>query len=445
MGKKVLEIINSLVDEKSFIELNGCTVSKSVDPNKISRDEKGDGVLTGYARVNDKLVFIYGQDTSVLNGSLSKMQARKISSLYQKAIDVGAPIIGIFDNSGFRLSEGICGMYSLGEILNIQGRAHGVIPQISIAVDKCMGISAILAENSDFLFIEEKANLFLTPDASSAKAPSAKDLAEEGVADFCGDIGSIAAKIRELLSFIPQNCDNNEMYVETVDDLNRQTVGVSQKGTRDTIVEIADNNIYYEANATFAHPATIGFIKLNGQTIGVLGIVEEDKVCGHAIKKMTRLLNFCNLFRIPVLMVANAKSFHVCEGSGGDVGLLKSIFKFSKTYSEITVPKVTLIKKAYGVAGMLMGAKSMGADIVYAFENSETGIMDEKALVEMQYELELKSVGDKASFINEKIDEVKQRDSVASLAGEGYVDDIIDDSQTRQLLVSAFEMLYTKM
>ena len=168
MGKKVLEIISSLVDEKSFIELNGCAVSKSVNPNKISRDEKGDGVLTGYARINDRLVFAYGQDESVANGSLSKMQAKKISSLYQKAIDVGAPIIGIFDNSGFRLGEGICGMYSLGEILNMQGKAHGVIPQISIAINNCMGISAILAENSDFLFIEEKANLFLTPSKDAA-------------------------------------------------------------------------------------------------------------------------------------------------------------------------------------------------------------------------------------------------------------------------------------
>ena len=144
-------------------------------------------------------------------------------------------------------------------------------------------------------------------------------------------------------------------------------------------------------------------------------------------------------------MIANATAFHVCEGSGGDVGLLKSIFRFSKTYSEITVPKVTLIKKAYGDAGMLMGAKSMGADVVYAFENANVGIMDEKTLVEMQYEMELKSAGDKNSFINEKIDEVKQRDSLASLAGDGYVDDIIDEANTRQLLVSTFEMLYTKM
>lgn len=444
MGKKVLEIISSLVDEKSFIELNGCAVSKSVNPNKISRDEKGDGVLTGYARINDRLVFVYGQDESVANGSLSKMQAKKISSLYQKAIDVGAPIIGIFDNSGFRLGEGICGMYSLGEILNMQGKAHGVIPQISIAINNCMGISAILAENSDFLFIEEKANLFLTPsmDAAGLKA---SDIAEKGIADFCGDIGVISSKVRQLLSFLPQNCDNSEMYIETNDDLNRQTSGISQKGTKDTIIEIADNNEYYEMCETFAHPATAGFIKLNGQVIGALGITNSDKVCGHAFKKMTRLLSFCNLFHIPVLMIANARAFHVCEGSGGDAGLLKSIFRFSKTYSEITVPKVTLIKEAYGVAGMLMGAKSMGADVVYAFENANVGIMDEKTLVEMQYEIELKSVGDKNSFINEKIDEVKQRDSLASLAGDGYVDDIIDEASARQLLVSTFEMLYTKI
>lgn len=444
MGKKVLEIINSLVDEKSFIELNGCAVSKSVNPNKISRDEKGDGVLTGYARINDRLVFVYGQDESVANGSLSKMQAQKISSLYQKAIDVGAPIIGIFDNSGFRLGEGICGMYSLGEILNMQGKAHGVIPQISIAINNCMGISAILAENSDFLFIEEKANLFLTP-STDAAGLKASDIAEKGIADFCGDIGTITSKVRGLLSFLPQNCDNNEMYVETNDDLNRQTSGISQMGTKETIITLADNNEYYEVCETFAHPATAGFIKLNGQTIGALGVTNPDKVCGHAFKKMTRLLSFCNLFHIPVLMIANAKAFHVCEGSGGDAGLLKSIFRFSKTYSEITVPKVTLIKEAYGVAGMLMGAKSMGADVVYAFENANVGIMDEKTLVEMQYEIELKSVGDKNSFINEKIDEVKQRDSLASLAGDGYVDDIIDEASTRQLLVSTFEMLYTKM
>lgn len=444
MGKKILDIINSIVDEKSFIELNGSVVSKPLNPNKVNREDKGDGVLTGYCRIKDKLVFVYGQDESVLSGSLSTMQSKKIVSLYEKAIEVGAPIIGIYDNSGFRLDEGICGMYSLGNILKAQGRASGIIPQISIVLKNCGGISAILARSADFLFIEEKANLFVLSNGSE-KDSKASELAEEGICDFCASESEIASKVVGLLDMIPQNCDNSEMYVETVDDLNRQTPSISSKEPRDMIVDIADNNIYYEVSKEFCMKVTSGFIKLNGQTIGVYSVLKPDKVCPHAFKKMTRFIKFCNLFKIPVLTIANAENLHACKEGGGDAALIDAIREYLLVYSQMSSPKVTLVKKAYGVAGMLLGSKTIGSDVVFAYDNSETGIMDEKSMIEMQYELELKSVGDKNQFINDKTAEIKNRDSVYSLAGEGYIDDIIDGSQTRQMLISVFEMLYTKM
>ena len=271
--------IEALLDENSFVEIGSCVTARSTDFNLSEKETPSDGVITGYGVIDGSLVYVYSQDASVLNGTIGEMHAKKIVRLYELAMKTGAPVIGLVDCAGFRLQEATDALNAFGEIYAKQVAASGVIPQITGIFGTCGGGLAVMPGLTDFTFMEEKkAKLFVnSPNAldgneiSKCDTSSAKYQSEEsGLADVTGSEDEIIAKMRELVSLLPSNYEDNSAYVECTDDLNRvcpELVNCAGD-TSIALSLLADNQEFFEVKADYAKDMVVGFIRLNGATVG---------------------------------------------------------------------------------------------------------------------------------------------------------------------------------
>lgn len=423
------ERIYGVLDAGSFIEIGACITGRTT-AGTVGCSMDGDGVVTGYGTVNDRLVYVYAQNTA---SSIGEMHAKKISNIYNMALNMGAPIIAIVDCSGVRVSEGNDSLYSFGKIFAHQAKASGIIPQVTVIYGNCGGGMAVAASMSDFVLMEKNAKLFVqSPNAITGNYEEKCDTAssefnakETGICDFYGTESEINEKARELMSFMPQN--NEEDFSSDIceDDLNRSVSGIESLCKSEFLTQVADDGKFLELKDNHASCITVGFIKLNGHTVGVVANNKKD-LCHMGIKKAIKLLNFCDAFNIPVLTVADVKGF--CKSKENETALARALGKLTYTYANLTVPSVTVVAgEAYGTAGISMGSKSLGTDIVFAYQNSKMGIMEKDLL-------------DSLTDVN------KEKDIYSALynAERGYVDDIINPAETRQRLAAAYEMLYTK-
>lgn len=424
-----LERISGIFDAGSFIEIGACITGRSAAGTPASMD--GDGVVTGYGTVNGRLVYVYAQNAS---SSVGEMHAKKISSIYNMALNMGAPVIAVVDCAGVRIEEGNDSLFSFGKIFAHQAKASGIIPQISMIYGNCGGGMAVAASMSDFVLMEKNAKLFVqSPNAVAGNFEEKCDTAsaefnakETGICDFLGTAAEISEKVRELISFLPQNNEEDFSSEICEDDLNRSVAGIDSLKTKsEFLMQIADDGKFLEVKAEHAKSMTTGFIRLNGHTVGTVAN-NKQHFCHMGIKKAVKFLRFCDAFNIPVLTVADVRSFG--KSKDNETALARALGKLTYTYSELTVPSVTVVAgEVYGTAGLVMGSKALGTDLVYAFSNAKMGIME-------------KSLLDGLTDVN------KDRDVYSALynAERGYVDDIIDPSETRQRLAAAYEMLYTK-
>lgn len=451
--------IESLLDANSFVEIGAAITARSTDFNLGKVDAPSDGVITGYGLIEGKLVYVYSQNPEVLNGSIGEMHAKKITRIISDAVKMGAPVIGCIDCSGIRLEEASDALNGFGEIYAAKANASGVVLQMDIIFGNCGGGMAVASSMSDFTFMSTDGKFYVTsPDAVDENKAEKCDTSEasyvESMSDAIDMIGSeaeIIAEARRLVSILPGN-NEDEAIADCADDINRACTGINLfgKDKLSVIRTIADGGLFVETKANYCRSMITGFALLNGACVGVVANAysSEDKkaitLCPNAAKKAAAFIGFCDSFNIPILTLAEISGFATSKAA--ESKMAKAAAALTAAYAESSVPKVTcIIGAVYGSAAMMMNSKATGADFVYAWPELGMGMMDAKSAVKIIYADEIKAADDKVKFIDEKTAEYRAAfGSVESAAARGYVDTIIDPSTTRQYVIAAFEMLYSK-
>ena len=454
--------IATLLDEGSFVEIGGAVTARSTTFNLQEKAAPSDGVITGYGVIDGNLVYVYSQDADVLGGALGEMHAKKIARIYDMAMKMGAPVIGLVDCAGLRLQEATDALEAFGSLYHKQALASGVIPQVTAIFGMCGGGLAVVPGLTDFTFMEAKdGKLFVnSPNAlegneiSKCNTASAEYQSKTaGLVDGIGAEAEILGQIRDLVCMLPANNEDDMSYEECTDDLNRICADIANasEDTAIALAQIADNQILVETKKDYAKEMVTGFIRLNGMTVGVVANrskvynaeaeveAEFDSVLTvDGCKKATDFVNFCDAFSIPVLTLTNVTGFAATVES--EKNMASAVAKLTYAFANATVPKVNVIVgKAFGSAYVSMNSKSIGADLVYAWPTAEIGMMDAKLAAQIMY------ADADAETLNEKAAEYKElQSSPNSAAARGYVDAIIEPADTRKYVIGAFEMLFTK-
>ena len=454
--------IATLLDEGSFVEMGGAVTARSTTFNLQEKADPSDGVISGYGVIDGNLVYVYSQDADVLGGALGEMHAKKIARIYDMAMKMGAPVIGLIDCAGLRLQEATDALEAFGSLYHKQALASGVIPQVTAIFGMCGGGLAVVPGLTDFTFMEAKdGKLFVnSPNAlegneiSKCNTASAEYQSKTaGLVDGIGAEAEILGQIRDLVCMLPANNEDDMSYEECTDDLNRICADIANasEDTAIALAQIADNQILVETKKDYAKEMVTGFIRLNGMTVGVVANrskvynaeaeveAEFDSVLTvDGCKKATDFVNFCDAFSIPVLTLTNVTGFAATVES--EKNMASAVAKLTYAFANATVPKVNVIVgKAFGSAYVSMNSKSIGADLVYAWPTAEIGMMDAKLAAQIMY------ADADAETLNEKAAEYKElQSSPNSAAARGYVDAIIEPADTRKYVIGAFEMLFTK-
>ncbi len=451
--------VNELLDENSFVELGALVTSRNTDFDLSQSQTPSDGVVIGHGLIDGNLVFVYSQDASVLGGSIGEMHAKKIMSVYDMAIKMGAPVIGLLDCAGVRLQESVDALESIGAIYAKAVSASGVVPQILGVFGNCGGGLSVLTSISDFTLMTEDAKLFVNPaDTIPGNRSEVLDTAaasfqykEAGNVDFVGKESEVMDEIRRFITILP-GCNVEEGCVEEcLDDLNRASEGLDDKykNAADFASEISDNHLFVETKAGYAKEMVTGFVKLNGITVGLVANSQETSVDGETVelgKKLTSagcekaadFISFCDAFDIPVLSLTNTNGYEasVCA----EKHLAKSLGKMVYAFANATVPKISFIcGEAVGSAYVTMNSKSLGADLVYAFADALVGPMDANAAAKIMYAEEGADV-----IASKAADFDSNNCGVSNAARRGYVDRIVEPCDARKYLIAGFEMLFTK-
>jgi methylmalonyl-CoA decarboxylase subunit alpha len=456
------ERITALLDDNSFVEVGAFVTRRSTDFNIQQKETPADGVITGYGLIDGNLVYIYSQDASSIGGSVGEMHAKKIVNIYNLALKVGAPVLGLIDSTGLRLQEATDALNGFGEIYLKQTLASGIIPQITAIFGNSGGGLAVLASLSDFSFMEGKqARLFVnSPNALTGNNKDKLDTskavyqAKTGLVDYVGETeADVIEKIRELVTILPSNNEDDASFDECSDDLNRMLTNFASEisDSKKALADISDNQYLFEIKPDFAKEMVTGFIRLNGVTVGAVanrteitddaGKVTEKfdgSLTSAGAEKAADFVNFCDAFEIPVLTLTNVNGYKASIEE--EKTIAKASAKLIYSFANATIPKVNIIiGKAYGTAYLAMNSKHIGADMVFALPTAEIGTMDATLAAQIIYD------GEAADVIKVKAEEYAALQSSAEAAAKrGYVDSIIEAEAVRQHAIYSFEMLFTK-
>ncbi len=460
--------IEALLDDNSFVEIGGYVTARSTDFNMQQKETPADGVITGYGVIEGNLVYVYSQDATVMNGSMGEMHAKKIVNLYQMALKVGAPIIGLIDCAGLRLQEATDALNGFGEVYMQQTLASGVIPQITAIFGTCGGGMAIVPTLTDFTFMEEKnAKLFVnSPNAIDGNSVSKLDSAsakfhseQSGMVDIVGEELSILAEIRKLITILPANNEDDLSYGECADDCNRLCLDLENAAADPAVVlsMLSDDSFVFETKKQYAKEMVTALIRLNGSTVGVVAnrsvLYGEDGeeaekfdpvLTTAGCEKAADFVQFCDAFDIPILTFVQVKGYRATMAE--EKTIARAAAKLTYAFANATVPKVSVVTgEAYGSAYLTMNSKSIGADVVYAWANASIGMMDATQAAKIMYAEELKKAENVGALVSEKaVEYASVQSSAVAAAKRGYVDDIIEAQDTRKYVIGAFEMLFTK-
>lgn len=442
---KAVERIYALLDERSFVEIGQAVTARSTDFQLDKVETPSDGVVTGYGLINGCPVYVYSQDVQVLGGSIGEMHSRKIVNLYDLAIKTGVPVIGMIDCAGIRLQESTDALHAFGMIYKKQTEASGVILQISAIFGNCGGGLSVFTTLTDFTLMEEKGQLFVNaPNAIEGNRKEVLNSAsavfqskEAGTVDFVGNETEVFEEIRKLTQIFPSNYKDQSKVIDCVDDLNRLCENISAGNGKEILIQIADQNEFVELKKDYGNDMAIGFIRLNGETIGCIAN-KEERISAQGAKKAASFVKLCDAFGIGILTVTDTVGF-VAEIEQ-EKELSQAIGAMTGAFVQATVPKVNVIsKKAFGSAYVSMNSKSIGADFVYAWSDAKIGMMEADMAVKIM------NPGANADVLKEKAKEYEELQSdVYTAARRGYVDTVIDPAETRKYVIGAFEMLYTK-
>jgi propionyl-CoA carboxylase beta chain len=456
------ERIALLFDPGSFQELDQLVVHRSTDFGMEKQRISGDGVVTGYGTVSGRLVYAFAQDFTVFGGSLSETHAAKVIKIMDLAMKNGAPIIGLNDSGGARIQEGVVSLGGYADIFLRNTLASGVVPQISAIMGPCAGGAVYSPAITDFILMVKKTSYMFVTGPDVIKTVTHEEVTKEklggadthnqtsGVAHFAADSDEdCLATIRELLSFLPSNNMEDPPRTETKDDVNRVDINLDTfipespnqpYEIRDLIKIIADEGHFLEVHQHFARNLVVGFIRLNGHSIGVVanqpaflaGVLDIN-----ASRKGARFVRFCDAFNVPLLVLEDVPGF--LPGTDQEYGgIIIHGAKLLYALAEATVPKITVItRKAYGGAYCVMNSKHIRADMNYAYPTAEIAVMGAEGAVNILY----RGTGDR----DLKVTEYKEKFANPFIAAErGYVDEIIEPRFTRRKLITAFAMLGNK-
>ncbi|OGD36959.1 MAG: methylmalonyl-CoA carboxyltransferase [Candidatus Aminicenantes bacterium RBG_19FT_COMBO_58_17] len=464
------ERIALLLDEGSFQEMDKLVVHQSRDFGMEKKQIPGDGVVSGYGRIDGRQVFVFAQDFTVFGGSLSGANAAKIVKIMDLAMKVGAPIIGLNDSGGARIQEGVASLAGYADIFLRNVLASGVIPQISAVMGPCAGGAVYSPTITDFIIMtKESGNMFITgPDVIKAVTHEEVSMEELGGAETHNALSGVAhfaaeneqhalALIRELLSFIPSNNLEDPPEKETSDPPDRSSEEASllvpddpyqPYDIRQVIREVVDENYFFEVQAEYARNIVIGFGRLAGKPVGVVAN-QPDHLAGaldiNASDKGARFVRFCDAFNIPLITFEDVPGFlpGVAQEHGG---IIRHGAKLLYAFAEATVPKVTVItRKAYGGAYCVMASKHIRADINYAFPSAEIAVMGPEGAVKIVYKRELNGSSESTLARDAKISEFREKFANPYIACEkGYLDEVIEPRSTRPKLIAALRVLENK-
>ena len=460
-----------LLDEGSFVELDMFVKHRSHDFGLEKQRYLGDGVVSGYGQIFGRLVFVFSQDFTIFGGSLSEAHAEKICKVMDMALKVGAPIIGLNDSGGARIQEGVVSLGGYADIFLKNTLASGVIPQISAIMGPCAGGAVYSPAITDFTFMVKNTSYMFVTGPNVVKTVTREDVSSEdlggamvhasksGVAHFaCENEEECLSKIRTLLSFIPQNYREQPPRVKGEDKPDRTEAKLNDiipenpkkpYNMKEVIKAIIDEEKFFEVHEFFARNMIVGFARLDGRSVGIIanqpavlaGVLDIDSSV-----KAARFVRFCDAFNIPLIVFEDVPGF--LPGTEQEWhGVIRNGAKLLYAFSEATVPKITVItRKAYGGAYDVMNSKHIRGDMNFAWPSAEIAVMGPKGAVEIIFKKEIEKA---------KVPEEAEAKLIADYTGKfanpyvaaerGYVDEVIEPSQTRSRLVRAFEMLETKV
>ena len=460
------ERLEVLLDNESFEEFDMFVSHRCVDFGMELNKIPGDGVVTGWGTIDGRQVYVFSQDFTVLGGSLSETHAKKICKVMDMAIQNGVPIIGLNDSGGARIQEGVASLAGYAEVFKRNILASGVIPQISVIMGPCAGGAVYSPAITDFIYmVRDSSYMFVTgpevvktvtnevvtaEELGGAKSHTSKSSVADGA--FDNDIETLK-EVRRLYSFLPLNNREKSPIVKTFDKADRvesslDTLIPENPNTpydmRELILKIADEHDFFEIQQDFAKNIIIGFIRLDGSSIGVIAnqpLILAGCLDIDSAKKAARFVRFCDAFEIPLLTLVDVPGFlpGVAQEHGG---IIKHGAKLLFAYGEATVPKVTVItRKAYGGAYDVMASKHLRGDFNYAWPTAEIAVMGAKGAVEIIYRSDLND----RKKIKELTQTYERRFANPFIAAEkGFIDEIIMPSSTRKRVLRAFGSLKGK-
>ena len=463
------ERVDYLLDEGSFEEIGALVTHRTTDFDMQKQIYYGDGVVTGYGTVNDKLVYVYAQDFTVFGGALSETHAEKICKLMDHALKVGAPIIGLNDSGGARIQEGVRSLGGYADIFYRNVQASGVIPQISAIMGPCAGGAVYSPAMTDFTLMVENTSYMFVTGPNVVKTVTNEEVTSEelggasthstksGVTHFTSinDVECLE-HIKKLLSYIPQNnTETAEKVKVTLEDEIREELDSlipdspnKPYDMHDVIKGIIDTDSFFEVHKNYAENILVGFSRLGGRSVGIVanqpmslaGVLDVD-----ASKKAARFVRFCDAFNIPLLVLVDVPGF--LPGTDQEWnGIILHGAKLLYALSEATVPRVTVItRKAYGGAYDVMNSKHIGADLNFAWPTAEIAVMGAKGASEIIFRKEIQDAEDSELKLSEK--EAEYAETFANpfkAAQRGFIDEVIMPRDTRRKLLKAFAMLEHK-
>jgi acetyl-CoA carboxylase carboxyltransferase component len=464
------ERIDLLLDKGSFQEIDMMARHQARGFGIENQRPAGDAVVTGWGTVDGRTVFVFAEDFTVFGGSLGRAVADKICKLLDKAMEVGAPVVGLKDSGGARIQEGVAALDGYGRIFERNVRASGVIPQISVIMGPCAGGAVYSPAITDFIFqVEGTSHMFITgPDV--IKTVTGEEVTFEelggahthasksGVTHFVTKSGEDAMEaVRYLLSFLPQNNMEHPPYFGATDSRDRiedsldQIIPDSANQPYDmvTLIEtIVDDGEFFQVHEHFAQNMVVGFARMDGHAVGVIGN-QPASMAGtldiEASEKGARFVRFCDAFNIPLLTFVDVPGFLPGVDQEHN-GIIRHGAKLLYAFCEATVPRITVItRKAYGGAYLVMNARGIRADLVFAWPSAEIAVMGAQGAVNVIFRRELSDAEDADARRAELISDYERQFNNPYRAAElGLVDEVIEPRETRVKLIKALDMLRTK-
>jgi propionyl-CoA carboxylase beta chain len=464
------ERIEFLLDEGTFEETDKLVTHRCTDFGMDEQKYYGDGFVTGYGRIEGRLVFVFAQDFTVFGGSLSETNAAKIVKIMDAAMRVGAPVIGLNDSGGARIQEGVMSLAGYADIFLRNTLASGVIPQISAIMGPCAGGAVYSPAITDFILMVNKTSYMFITGPDVIKAVTHEEVTKDelggamthneksGVAHFmASDDAECLSMIRELFSFIPSNNLDDPPRKPCTDPIDRtdeklDTIVPSESNLpydiKEVITTVVDDAYFFEVQEHYARNIVVGFARLNGKSVGIVanqpaflaGVLDIN-----ASIKGARFVRFCDCFNIPLITFEDVPGF--LPGTQQEYGgIITHGAKLLYAFSEATVPKITVItRKAYGGAYCVMASKHIRTDVNYAWPTAEIAVMGPEGAVNIVYKREIEKSANPDADRAAKIEEFRERFANPYIAAErGYLDAVIRPRDTRRKLIQALDMLENK-